>query len=106
MSKRWRTLPPPLHERVPAIPAELEQGVLRALAKDPKARWASVQDFATALERASQLVPSPTALLAGEQAVPSPAAGTSYVTVAVAPHQLGDPTEVDSAADQLAMPRP
>src|SRR2546428_8884967 len=50
--------PPPLHERVPAIPAEVEQVVLRALAKDPKARFASVQDFATALERASQLAPS------------------------------------------------
>src|SRR5262249_17023686 len=41
------SMPPlALHERVPAIPAEVEQAVLRALAKDPKARFASVKDFA------------------------------------------------------------
>ena len=34
--------------------------VLRALAKDPKARFASVADFATALEQASQRVLSST----------------------------------------------
>src|SRR6266702_4351884 len=44
--------PPPLHERVPTIPVEIEQVVLRALAKDSKARFASVQDFALALEEA------------------------------------------------------
>src|SRR5438128_9133341 len=98
--------PPPLHKRVPAIPVAVEQVVLRALAKDPKARFASVRDFATALERASQLAPSPTMLLAGEQSSPGPAEAAGYATVAVAPSQLGDPTEVDSAADQLAMPRP
>src|SRR2546425_1616363 len=38
--------PPPLHQRVPTIPAELEQVALRSLAKDPKARFASVQAFA------------------------------------------------------------
>src|SRR5690348_12560115 len=47
--------PPPLHEKVATVPLEVEQVVLRALAKDPKARFASVQDFATALERASQV---------------------------------------------------
>src|SRR6516165_9215484 len=37
------SMPPlPLHERLPAIPAEVEQVVLRTLAKDPKARFASV----------------------------------------------------------------
>src|SRR5713101_4320539 len=37
--------PPPLHEKVATIPIEIEQVVLKALAKDPKARFASVQDF-------------------------------------------------------------
>ncbi len=46
--------PPPLHEKLPAILPAVEQVVLRALAKDPTARFASVQDFATALEQASQ----------------------------------------------------
>jgi eukaryotic-like serine/threonine-protein kinase len=47
--------PPPLQEKVATVPLEVEQVVLRALAKDPKARFASVQDFATALGRASQV---------------------------------------------------
>src|SRR5207247_9585083 len=46
--------PPPLRERMPDIPAEVEQVVLQALAKDPKARFASVAAFASALEQASQ----------------------------------------------------
>jgi tetratricopeptide (TPR) repeat protein len=46
--------PPPLHERVSPISHELEQVVLRALAKDPKERFDSVAAFAEALETASQ----------------------------------------------------
>jgi len=63
--------PPPLHERVPTITTELEQVVLRALAKDPKQRFASVHDFASALQDTVQgsiaapavplLSPAPTA---------------------------------------------
>src|SRR5437016_85315 len=61
------SMPPlPLREHVPAIPAEVEQVVLRALAKDLKARFASVADFASALEQASQRALSPTAQLASE----------------------------------------
>ena len=44
--------PPPLQDRAPTISPEVEQVVLRALAKDPKKRFASVQDFALALEAA------------------------------------------------------
>ncbi len=50
--------PPPLREKVPTIPPEVEQVVVTALAKDPKQRFGSVQAFATALEQASQPVPS------------------------------------------------
>ena len=98
--------PPPLHEKVATIPSEIEQVVLRALAKDPKARFASVQDFAAALEQTSQLAPANLVQLPSEQPAPGPAAATTYATVAVSPGQLGDPTEVDEAADQLAVPTP
>ncbi len=54
MVKHVSLPPPPLRERVPTVSAEVEQVVLRALAKDPKARFASVQTFAMALEQASQ----------------------------------------------------
>ena len=46
--------PPPLREKLPTISPDIEQVVLTALAKDPKARFGSVQAFANALEQASQ----------------------------------------------------
>jgi len=52
MVKHLSTSPPPLREHMRTIPVEIEQVVLRALAKDSKARFASVQDFALALEEA------------------------------------------------------
>ncbi len=44
--------PAPLHEKVSAIPPAVEHVVLKALAKDPKDRFASVQAFASTLEEA------------------------------------------------------
>jgi predicted ATPase/DNA-binding CsgD family transcriptional regulator len=44
--------PPPLRERVPTLSVEMEQVVLQALTKDPKLRFASVQDFVLTLEEA------------------------------------------------------
>src|SRR5207247_7597324 len=41
--------PPPLRERVPTISGEVEQVVLKALAKDSKQRFVRAQDFALAL---------------------------------------------------------
>ena len=41
--------PPPLREQVPTLTPAVEQVVLRALAKDPKDRFASVREFAEAL---------------------------------------------------------
>ena len=46
--------PPPLSEKIPTISPAVEKVVLRALAKDPQQRFASVQEFAQALEEACQ----------------------------------------------------
>ena len=46
------TAPPPLREKVPAISPAVEKVVLRALEKDPHQRFASVNDFAAALQEA------------------------------------------------------
>jgi serine/threonine protein kinase len=48
----------PLRSHVPNLPPAAEQAVLRALAKDPQARFPSVLDFARALESAARL-PAP-----------------------------------------------
>jgi predicted ATPase/DNA-binding CsgD family transcriptional regulator len=44
--------PTPLRIQVPGISPLVEETVMRSLAKDPQQRFASVQDFATSLERA------------------------------------------------------
>jgi serine/threonine protein kinase len=49
--------PPPLREKAPHVSVALEQVVLKALAKDRKERFASVQDFADAFEQACQSPP-------------------------------------------------
>jgi len=46
--------PPSLHTRFPDISMNVEQVVMRALAKSPHQRFASVQEFADALETAGQ----------------------------------------------------
>ena len=99
MAQHLSMPPPPLRERMPAIPPEVEQVVLRALAKDPKARFASVADFAIALEQASQRALTPTGSIASEQPALNSAAATGYETVAVAPDQPVLPTESTPSAD-------
>ncbi|MBO0782808.1 MAG: serine/threonine protein kinase [Ktedonobacteraceae bacterium] len=44
--------PPPLRQKVPALAERVEQVVLRALAKEPKDRFATIQDFADAFTHA------------------------------------------------------
>jgi peptide/nickel transport system substrate-binding protein len=94
------SMPPlPLRERVPAIPAEIEQVVLRALAKDPKARFASVKDFSTALEQASQRVLSTTAKQSDEQPAFWPGDVKGYDRVLVEPARSKLQTESAPSAD-------
>ncbi|WP_052890330.1 protein kinase domain-containing protein [Thermogemmatispora carboxidivorans] len=53
--------PPPLREKQPALSPAIEMVVLKALAKDPRERFASVADFARALEAAfAQAADEPT----------------------------------------------
>ena len=49
--------PPSLREKIPMISPDVEHVVMTALAKDPAARWASVQAFATALQAAAGVQP-------------------------------------------------
>ena len=51
--------PPSLRKIVPAIPAEVEEVIMKALAKDPAQRFASVRDFAIALQQTCRQEPLP-----------------------------------------------
>jgi eukaryotic-like serine/threonine-protein kinase len=53
--KQISELPRPLRDALPSLLPEVEQVVMRAIAKDADKRFESVQDFAIALERASLL---------------------------------------------------
>ncbi|HEY1354215.1 MAG TPA: protein kinase [Ktedonobacteraceae bacterium] len=52
ITQHLATPPSPIHEHVPQIPEEVEQVILRALAKEPRARFDSVFAFANALQQA------------------------------------------------------
>ena len=99
MAQHLSMSPPPLRERVPEIPPEIEQVVLRALAKDSKARFASVVDFSKALEQASQRVLSSTAKHSDEQPAFGSVDAKGYETVLVEPVRSKLQTESTPSAD-------
>jgi eukaryotic-like serine/threonine-protein kinase len=78
------TPPPSLREKMPALSPGVEQVVLTALAKDPKARFATIHAFANALEQAQlaeqALSSAPTIL-----ATPKKPASTTQPAPEVAP---------------------
>lgn len=53
MYQHFEEPPPPLHDKIAILPA-FEAVVMKALAKDPTQRYASVTEFAQALEEASK----------------------------------------------------
>jgi serine/threonine protein kinase len=53
-SQQLVSQPQPLREKLPTISPEVEQVVMKALAKDPKERFGSIQAFATAFEEAGE----------------------------------------------------
>jgi serine/threonine protein kinase/outer membrane protein assembly factor BamB len=55
INQQLYTPPPSLKEKAPATPLAVEEVILKALAKEPSERFTSVQEFATALEKAYQL---------------------------------------------------
>jgi predicted ATPase/DNA-binding CsgD family transcriptional regulator/tRNA A-37 threonylcarbamoyl transferase component Bud32 len=104
----WQS-PPPLQGRAPEITAEIEQVVLRALAKDPKQRFPSVVAFAEALEQASGHASSRAELRAPGASLPSAygtvAAPPSQATEAIPPTgQEGEAAELESAVSGSPLP--
>jgi serine/threonine protein kinase len=59
ISQHLHTPPPSLLDQVPTLPAAVEQVVFKALSKQPKERFVRVDDFAAALQAASQPAVAP-----------------------------------------------
>lgn len=64
--------PPPLSQQVPDLHPDIEQAILRALAKDWRARFPSIRDFASALVEATA---ETIRVSSGPQSGPPPSAG-------------------------------
>ena len=90
-AQHLQTPPPPLHERLPYLSLEIEEVVMRSLAKEPTARFPSVQAFADALANVStektslNYALSPTSTLKADLSGPfaslfDPAASTATTT--------------------------
>jgi serine/threonine protein kinase len=77
MHQHMYVSPPPLHEKTPAVPPAVEEAVLKALAKDPQERFASVQDFAAVFEQANQATEPVNVVSPSIQSPASTAVGTS-----------------------------
>jgi eukaryotic-like serine/threonine-protein kinase len=88
MTVKHTMVPPrPMREKVPTIMPEVEQVVLMALAKDPKQRFDSVQDFAAALEQGSR-VGQPTVSVPSIIASSQPLQPPTTVSSEVEPSQV------------------
>jgi eukaryotic-like serine/threonine-protein kinase len=81
--------PPSLREKLPLLSQEVEAVVMKSLAKDPRQRFANVQEFAFALEEASQHAAATTTFLA-ENATSQEGTPPSNET-ALLPKQEGSP---------------
>ncbi len=127
--KQTMVPPPPLRHYLPSIAPAIEEVVMIALAKDPHRRFATVRDFAQALERACSgvyhvqrppyatsssspvLYPSPsTSQLPSSSAVYTPATSAlpSYSTQAPAPSSppMLYATYAPSAPNMIHTPQP
>ena len=89
--------PPSLRKIVPELSAEVEEVVMKALDKEPTRRYASVQDFANALQQACQQEPEPPGKAQGSiSQLPATPASTTEI-----PISPGQPAVQDGAATVL-----
>ena len=92
---------PPLQASVPTLPAPVEQVVLKALSKQPQERFPRVEDFASALQAASQQDGSSTSSL-----FPSQSPASSELHQSVLDHSTESPQVRGDFSAPLAPPTP
>jgi len=93
--------PPPLREQAPYLSPAVEEVVLRALAKEPAQRFASVQDFATALQDASHTTAPSRAL---PRPVPVPTTDYSSPSIAAPIARVQEPSLAESITTPVSTP--
>jgi serine/threonine protein kinase/outer membrane protein assembly factor BamB len=104
INRHLYTPPPALREHLLTISLAVENVVLKALAKNPKERFASVQAFAAALEQASRLEPSHPAVPLFEFPKPSQPSLPADAIVAISSSQTSHPTSVVTSPSQSLEP--
>lgn len=89
ISQHYSTPPSSLRDKNPQVPQAVEQVVLKALAKDPSQRFASVREFAEVFQHAVEMTP----YIVNQPQPNSPAAPTVLpVSPPIAPTQDGRKT--------------
>ena len=96
--KQVSEAPAPPSQHNPRVTPELESVVLRALAKEPRERFADADEFIAALDAAASRIPSPRAIAAAEAAaaaLPAAAAVAGGGAVAAPPPPPAPPPPSD-----------
>ena len=94
--KQVSEAPVPPSEHNPRVTPELESVVLRALAKEPRERFADADEFIAALDAAASRIPSPRAIAAAEAAaaaLPAAAAVGAGAVAAPPPPAMPPPSD-------------
>ena len=88
--KQTMVPPPSLREKIPTLSPAIEEVVMKALAKDPKQRFANVEAFAAALKEAYQKEQTSPAIIVNDMPAPPAAPSSPAETIALS-NQEGEP---------------
>src|SRR5438105_11862907 len=97
-------LPPSLRERMPELPLAVEEVIMKALAKDPKQRFANVQAFASALQEAARADLAATPPPAQAQDLPLPYSPPGQAQDLPLPYSPSSPSETVLMSNQDGLP--
>lgn len=88
--------PPSLREMIPELAPEIEQTILKALAKDPQERFPNIEEFALALEQSLQAQVVPIQVV-----VPASSDTADYSETLANPANNVDPSRVEAGEPTL-----
>src|SRR5205085_2635242 len=98
--------PPSFCERLPDLPVAMEEAVFKALAKDPAQRFASVTDFASALEQAYSATQPLVSRVLPEQESSDPHTSLATIPASVTTPGAGEADLSSETTQPRLMPSP